>query len=457
MNQPHGYRFDARSRQSARRTTEPGPTGVCIYTQCRECVCDHDGVGPTCLGGFRDKSNCSNGRGELHPQRAFSSLPRFCYYLCRKSWVSTIFDPAVLHVGAGDVQFVCCQTFGVLEDPDHLDVLGDRVTEDIGDDRRVVFPELRKLVGDESPHADVLEADRVDHPAGRFAHARCRRAGHRLERKPFYDDSAEPVEIHQFGEFDPVAEGATGRNYWVFEGKATDSDSEVNPRGTDGDAYPLGRTHWHQSNMAVKVSFLDPRFRRCEPAAVCARMRHPMRVVEKRQLLSPEEIGRTLQRLAHEIVEKSSGTKDLALIGVRRRGITLAERLAKLIRGFSQVDVPVGTLDIALYRDDLSTISSHPLLQGTEIAFPVDDRELVIVDDVLYTGRTIRAAINALFDLGRPKRIRLCVLIDRGHRELPIEASFVGRSVQTTDTEVVEVRLQEIDAEERVVLVDRVD
>ena len=110
----------------------------------------------------------------------------------------------------------------------------------------------------------------------------------------------------------------------------------------------------------------------------------------------------------------------------------------------------MGTLDITLYRDDLSTIGSQPVVQSTEIDFPVDNRDLVIVDDVLYTGRTIRAAMNGLFDLGRPKRIRLCVLIDRGHRELPVEATFVGRNVQTSDTEIVEVRLQEIDGEERV-------
>ncbi len=181
-----------------------------------------------------------------------------------------------------------------------------------------------------------------------------------------------------------------------------------------------------------------------------------MRVVEKRQLLSAEEIGRTLQRLAHEIVEKSGGTKDLALIGVRRRGVPLSERLAKIIGGGARVDVPVGTLDITLYRDDLSTIGPQPVLQSTEIAFPVDDRDLVVVDDVLYTGRTARAAMNGLFDLGRPQRIRLCVLVDRGHRELPIEAAFVGRRVETSDTEIVEVRLREIDGEERVVLVDRV-
>jgi len=181
-----------------------------------------------------------------------------------------------------------------------------------------------------------------------------------------------------------------------------------------------------------------------------------MPVVEKRQLLSAEEIGRTLSRLAHEIVENSSGAKDLALIGVRRRGVPLAERLAQQIRGFASVEVPVGTLDITLYRDDLSQVGSHPVVQSTQIDFAVDNRDLVIVDDVLYTGRTIRAAMNGLFDLGRPRRIQLCVLIDRGHRELPVEATFIGRKVQTSDTEIVEVRLREIDAEERVMLVDRV-
>jgi pyrimidine operon attenuation protein / uracil phosphoribosyltransferase len=181
-----------------------------------------------------------------------------------------------------------------------------------------------------------------------------------------------------------------------------------------------------------------------------------MRVVEKRQLLSAPEINHSLQRLAHEIVEESAGAMDVALIGVRRRGVPLANRLAKVIRTFAQAEAPVGTLDITLYRDDLSTIGSQPVVQSTEIEFSVDGRDLVIVDDVLYTGRTIRAAMNGLFDLGRPKRVRLCVLIDRGHRELPIEATFIGRTVQTSDTEIVEVRLQEIDGEERVMLVDRV-
>jgi pyrimidine operon attenuation protein / uracil phosphoribosyltransferase len=190
---------------------------------------------------------------------------------------------------------------------------------------------------------------------------------------------------------------------------------------------------------------------------VYATMWHPMRVVEKRQLLSADQIGRTLQRLAHQIVEQSGGAKDLAFIGIRRRGVPLAERLAGLVRDSTQVAVPVGTLDITLYRDDLSTVGPQPVVHSTEIDFPVDDRDLVVVDDVLYTGRTVRAAMNGLFDLGRPRRIGLCVLVDRGHRELPIEATFVGRTVETADSEIVEVRLKEIDSEERVMLVDRVD
>src|SRR6202011_2150486 len=130
---------------------------------------------------------------------------------------------------------------------------------------------------------------------------------------------------------------------------------------------------------------------------------------------------------------------------------------AQAMRGIDGVDLPVGTLDITLYRDDLSKVASHAVLQSSHMPFGVDNMDLVMVDDVLYTGRTIRAAMNGLFDLGRPKRVSLCVLIDRGHREMPIEAQYVGRSVQTSDTEIVEVRLREIDSEERVVLVDRVE
>jgi pyrimidine operon attenuation protein/uracil phosphoribosyltransferase len=146
----------------------------------------------------------------------------------------------------------------------------------------------------------------------------------------------------------------------------------------------------------------------------------------------------------------------LALIGVRRRGVPLAQRIARAMRAIDGVDVPVGTLDITLYRDDLSMVAAQPVLQSSEIPFSVDDKDLILVDDVLYTGRTIRAAMNGLFDLGRPRRVRLCVLIDRGHRELPIEAAFIGRTVQTGDMEIIEVRLNEIDQEERVMLVERV-
>jgi pyrimidine operon attenuation protein / uracil phosphoribosyltransferase len=182
-----------------------------------------------------------------------------------------------------------------------------------------------------------------------------------------------------------------------------------------------------------------------------------MRAVEKSQLMSATEIDRTLQRVAHEIVERSGGTANLALIGVRRRGVPLANRIAKAMREIDRVEVPVGTLDITLYRDDLSKVAAHPVIQSSDINFSVDDKDLILVDDVLYTGRTARAAMNALFDLGRPRSLRLCVLIDRGHREMPIEAGFVGRMVQTSDTEIIEVKLREIDSEERVILVDRVE
>ncbi len=182
----------------------------------------------------------------------------------------------------------------------------------------------------------------------------------------------------------------------------------------------------------------------------------PMQTREKQQVMSAEETERTLQRLAHEIVEQTGGARDVALIGIRRRGVPLAQRIARTIEATNRVKVPIGILDITLYRDDLSLVAAHPVVQSTDIEFPVDDKILILVDDVLYTGRTIRAALNGLFDLGRPRRIQLCVLIDRGHRELPIEATYVGRHVQTTDREIIEVRLNEIDREERVMLIERV-
>jgi len=181
-----------------------------------------------------------------------------------------------------------------------------------------------------------------------------------------------------------------------------------------------------------------------------------MPVIEKTQLMSATEIDRTVQRLAHEIVERSGGTANLALIGIRRRGVPLAQRIALAMRGIDGVQVPVGTLDITLYRDDLSKVAPQPVVHSSQIAFPVDDKDLILVDDVLYTGRTVRAGMNGLFDLGRPMRVRLCVLIDRGHRELPIEASFVGRRVETSGDQIIEVRLNEVDHQERVMLMELV-
>jgi pyrimidine operon attenuation protein / uracil phosphoribosyltransferase len=176
---------------------------------------------------------------------------------------------------------------------------------------------------------------------------------------------------------------------------------------------------------------------------------------EKRQLMSASEIDRTLVRLAHEILERTTDLNQLAFIGIRRRGVPLAQRLAAKIEALEERQVPVGTLDINLYRDDLSTVGHAPVLNATEIPFPVTGRDIILTDDVLYTGRTIRAALDALFDHGRPARVRLLVLIDRGHRELPIEASYVGRHVQTTSSEIIEVKFQEVDSMEKVLLVER--
>ena len=173
---------------------------------------------------------------------------------------------------------------------------------------------------------------------------------------------------------------------------------------------------------------------------------------EKAQLMSASEIERTLVRLAHEIVEKNAGVANLGLVGIRRRGVPLAERLARLIQRIERTRVPVGTLDITLYRDDLSTVGPKPVVQKTPMEFAVAGMDIILVDDVLYTGRTARAALDALFDHGRPRRVQLCVLIDRGHRELPIEAAFVGRTLQTAAEELVEVRLQETDSTEQVLL-----
>jgi len=177
----------------------------------------------------------------------------------------------------------------------------------------------------------------------------------------------------------------------------------------------------------------------------------------KAQLMSASEIDRTLVRLAHEILERTSDLDKLAFIGIRRRGVPLAQRLAAKIENLEDRKVPVGILDINLYRDDLSTVDVKPVLNSTDIKFDVAGKDIVLTDDVLYTGRTIRAALDALFEHGRPARVQLLVLIDRGHRELPIEARYVGRTVQTSGIEIIEVKFQEIDGMEKVLLVEKVD
>ena len=182
-----------------------------------------------------------------------------------------------------------------------------------------------------------------------------------------------------------------------------------------------------------------------------------MQLREKAQLMTASEIDRTLVHLAHEIVEKTHGLESLALVGIRRRGAHLAERLARKIQQLSSLPIPVGTLDIQLYRDDLTPVDSKPVVKSTQIPFPVKERDVILVDDVLYTGRSSRAALDALFDHGRPRRVRLCTLIDRGHRELPIEASFVGKRVSTTEEESIEVKLQEEDQTEKVLVLEKVN
>ena len=178
---------------------------------------------------------------------------------------------------------------------------------------------------------------------------------------------------------------------------------------------------------------------------------------EKAELMSAAEIERSLNRLAHEIVERNNGPADLVFVGVRRRGVPIAERLAGKVSAIERHEVPVAALDITFYRDDLSTIGEKPLVRKSPLPFSVEGRVVILVDDVLYTGRTTRAALDALVDQGRPRRVELCVLIDRGHRELPIQADYVGRHVQTSGLEVIEVRLNEVDRQERVMLCERAD
>ena len=174
-----------------------------------------------------------------------------------------------------------------------------------------------------------------------------------------------------------------------------------------------------------------------------------------RRIMTADEIRRATVRLSHEIVEKQAGTAGLVLVGIQRRGVPLAHRVAAAIAEHEGVEIPVGALDITFYRDDLSLVAQQPLVKGTDLPFDLNESTIVLVDDVLYTGRTIRAAMDALVDFGRPQAIRLAVLVDRGHRELPIRADHVGKNVPTSREEVVRVHLEEIDGEDAV-LIDRV-
>lgn len=172
-------------------------------------------------------------------------------------------------------------------------------------------------------------------------------------------------------------------------------------------------------------------------------------------ILDEGAMRRAITRVSHEILEKNKGIEDIALIGVHTRGVPIANRLAKQIEKIEGKAPLVGELDITLYRDDLSTIAKLPVLNGTKIDFDINDKKLILVDDVLYTGRTVRSALDALLDLGRPEFIQLMILIDRGHRELPIRADYVGKNVPTSNKEIIQVKLEEIDGENYVVICEK--
>jgi pyrimidine operon attenuation protein/uracil phosphoribosyltransferase len=171
-----------------------------------------------------------------------------------------------------------------------------------------------------------------------------------------------------------------------------------------------------------------------------------------KELMNEHDINRAITRIAHEIIEKNKGTRNLCLVGIQRGGVHLAKRLATEIKTIEKKDIPVGSLDIALYRDDLNIRKKQPVIRRTEVPFEVNGLKIVLVDDVLFTGRSIRAAMDALMDLGRPAQIQLTILIDRGHRELPIKADFVGKNIPTALNETVEVQLKEEGLGDRVVL-----
>ncbi len=180
-----------------------------------------------------------------------------------------------------------------------------------------------------------------------------------------------------------------------------------------------------------------------------------MGFIQKNKIMDETAIRRAITRIAHEVIEKNKGVENLAVIGIRRRGGPLAERLATRIGEIEEVCIPVGILDITLYRDDLTALGPQPLVHRTEVGFNINGKTLILVDDVLYTGRTVRAALDALIDLGRPRCIQLAVLVDRGHRELPIKADFVGKNVPTSSKENISVKVAEIDGIDEVVIEEK--
>lgn len=180
-------------------------------------------------------------------------------------------------------------------------------------------------------------------------------------------------------------------------------------------------------------------------------------IVKKNVIMDSEAIRRALVRIAHEIIEKNKGVEDVVIVGIRTRGVPLAQRIAAEINAIEKCEMTVGMLDITLYRDDLSTLGYNPVVHGTDINFDLSGKHVVLVDDVLYTGRTIRAALDAVIDMGRPKTIQLAVLVDRGHKELPIRADYVGKNVPTSQKETIEVVLNEIDGTDEVFIGERVD
>lgn len=176
---------------------------------------------------------------------------------------------------------------------------------------------------------------------------------------------------------------------------------------------------------------------------------------QEKTILTASEIEKALKRLSHQINEKNSGFNNLALVGIQTRGVILAKRLKGLLKNISRVEAPLGILDITLYRDDLTAIGPNPEVKKTEINFDVNQKTIILIDDVLHTGRTIRAALDQIVDFGRPEKIQLLVLIDRGHRELPLKPDFVGKNLPTARSQSVEVRLKEIDSEDKVVLQEK--